>query len=193
MKNYLIVQLVLLFLSFDLAGTACAEDFYAQATVGNVTLNTPSNVGGLNVDAGGSGNGSAMKVLVGLPVSRAIGLEAGLITFGQIQIATPEGQVNTKDTIYLINAALTVPIWTNFALTARLGMAGTHSSVSIPAVDYASTSDQHPLYAGLELNYQLDKKWDLVVDVDHLGRTAEFERGDNQYTYSVNAGVRYRF
>lgn len=191
-------SLSFLLLISALSGAAHADGAYVEGGVFAHRYDLSGAGGAISTTPGGSGKGHVVAPMLrlGYEIDDRWAVEATYYAHGspgyRFQPATTDNRLTSHGRSWVLAGRWTQPINDRFALVARLGLAGNHSSLSGTgaAAASATSGSTTALYGSLGLETTIAPAWRLGLAWDHTGMNRD--KG-GQVINGISTTLRYKF
>jgi OOP family OmpA-OmpF porin len=183
--------------SAAIAGAAQAQDITTNAPrsyvgLGVATADHDYSVSGVNT-TDKDGYKASAKVFGGYEFNNMWGVEAGYTDFrkSSFNYTTAKGAAGSGDAdghAYYVAAKANQPINDQFSVFGKLGVENSHRSFGTNTGLSGSSSDTG-VYAGVGLQYNLNKEVALTAEYERYGKSSDFGAKSDVWT----VGARYSF
>ena len=133
-----------------------------------------------------------LKVAAGYALGNGLSLEAGYLQFGKFTASDDSMYLAVKPSAVTLAAAFTLPLGSDWAVSARLGAAQVRTRVTAGsgAIVGSDSQSKAKLYAGLGASYAISKTVKLELGVDST--QAEFA-GEKGTLRLIGLGMSFEF
>jgi OOP family OmpA-OmpF porin len=184
--------------SAAVAGAAQAQDMSATAPRGYVGLGVATadhdySLSGVNT-TGSDGYKASAKVFGGYEFNNVWGLEAGYTDFSKSDFNyTTAGGVaghgNSEGHAYYVAGKANAMLNDQFSVFGKLGLENSHRSLSTSTVGLGGSDNDTGVYAGVGVQYNLNKQVALTAEYERYGKSVNFGAKPDVWT----VGARYSF